>query len=100
MSAADDGIHCDYTMNIGKTGTDGPAITVKKSYEGLEAATLNICSGNIDITSEDDGLNAANSDLTNYDFALNISGGTVNINAEKGGRYRLQRHTYNLRRNC
>ena len=84
VSAADDGIHCDYTMNIGKTGTDGPAITVKKSYEGLEAATLNICSGNIDITSEDDGLNAANSDLTNYDFALNISGGTVNINAEKG----------------
>lgn len=84
VSAADDGIHCDYTMNIGKTGTDGPAINIKKSYEGLEAATLNICSGNIDITSEDDGLNAANSDLTNYDFALNISGGTVNINAEKG----------------
>ena len=84
VSAADDGIHCDYTMNIGKTGTDGPAINIKKSYEGLEAATLNIYSGNIDITSEDDGLNAANSDLTNYDFALNISGGTVNINAEKG----------------
>ena len=84
VSAADDGIHCDYTMNVGKTGTDGPAITVKKSYEGLEAATLNICSGNIDITSEDDGLNAANSDLTNYDFALNISGGTVNINAANG----------------
>ena len=84
VSAADDGIHCDYTMNVGKTGTDGPAITVKKSYEGLEAATLNIYSGNIDITSEDDGLNAANSDLTNYDFALNISGGTVNINAANG----------------
>lgn len=84
VSAADDGIHCDYTMNIGKIGTDGPAINIKKSYEGLEAATLNICSGNIDITSEDDGLNAANSDLTNHDFALTISGGTVNINAEKG----------------
>lgn len=84
ISAADDAIHCDYTMNIGKTGTDGPAITINKSCEGLEAATLNVYSGNIDITSEDDGMNAANSDLTNYSFALNISGGNVNINTEKG----------------
>ena len=84
VSAADDAIHCDYTMNIGKTGTDGPEITVKKAYEGLEAATLSVYSGNIDITSEDDGMNAANSDLTNYDFALKISGGSVNINTENG----------------
>ena len=84
VSAADDAIHCDYVMNIGKTGTNGPAITVKKAYEGLEAATLNIYSGKVDITSEDDGMNAANSDLTNYSFALNISGGSVTINTEKG----------------
>ena len=29
-------------------------------------------------------MNAANSDMTNYSFALNISGGSVNINTEKG----------------
>ena len=84
ISAADDAIHCDYVMNIGENGTSGPIITVKKSNEGLEAATLDICSGNINITSEDDGMNAANSDLTSYSFALNISGGSVHINTEKG----------------
>ncbi len=84
ISAEDDAIHCDYVMNIGKTGTDGPEITVKKSYEGLEAAELNIYSGDIDITSSDDGMNAANSDLENYDFKIEISGGNVNINTEKG----------------
>ncbi len=84
VSAADDAIHCDLAMNIGNTGTDGPKITVKKAYEGLEAAKLNVYSGDIDITSEDDGMNAANSDLTDYSFALSISGGSVNINTEKG----------------
>ena len=84
IDASDDGIHCDYIMNIGSEEADGPAITVKESTEGLEAATLNIYSGNLDITSEDDGLNAANSDLADYDFALNISGGTVKIDAATG----------------
>lgn len=84
ISAADDGIHCDYTMNIGSEDSDGPTITVKESTEGLEAATLNICSGNLDITSQDDGLNTANSNLTDYDFALNISRGTVKIDTSNG----------------
>lgn len=84
VSAADDGIHCDYLMNIGQKGTEGPTITVEKSYEGLEAATLNIYSGNINITAEDDGINAANSDLTDYAFSIDISGGSIYVYSSAG----------------
>ena len=77
IAAADDAIHADYDLNVGADGTDGPSITITDCYEGLEAATLNIFSGNIDITATDDCLNAANSDLSGYDFTMNISGGTI-----------------------
>ena len=77
IAAGDDAIHCDLLLNIGAEGTDGPAITITDCYEAIEAATLNILSGDIDITSSDDCLNAANSDLSGYAFSMNISGGTV-----------------------
>ena len=77
IEAGDDALHCDLVMNVGADGTDGPTITITNAYEGLEAATLNIASGNIDITCSDDCLNAASSLLTDYDFAMNISGGTI-----------------------
>lgn len=77
IDAADDALHCDLTMNVGADGTDGPTITITNAYEGIEAASLNILSGNIDITCTDDCLNAANGDLTNYSFEMNISGGTI-----------------------
>ena len=77
LDAADDALHCDLVMNIGADGTDGPTITIANAYEGIEAAALNIASGSIDITCQDDCLNASNSSLTNYDFEINISGGTL-----------------------
>lgn len=77
IDAEDDALHCDLVMNVGADGTDGPTITITNAYEGLEAATLNIASGNIDITCSDDCLNSASSLLTDYDFAMNISGGTI-----------------------
>lgn len=84
ISAADDAIHSDYELNIGADGTIGPTITITDCYEAIEAATLNICSGNIDITSTDDCLNAANSDLTNYAFSMTISGGTISAYSSSG----------------
>ena len=84
VNSADDGIHCDYVLNIGSEGTTGPTINITKSYEGLEAATLNIYSGNITIYSTDDGINAANSDLTDYAFSLNIAGGDVYVYTSAG----------------
>ena len=77
ISAADDALHSDLILNIGAEGTEGPAINITQCYEGIEGAALNIYSGDISITSSDDCLNAANSDLSGYDFTMNISGGTI-----------------------
>lgn len=77
LDTADDALHCDLVMNIGADGTEGPTLTITNAYEGIEAAALNIASGSIDITCEDDCLNAGNSALANYDFEINISGGTI-----------------------
>ena len=77
LSAGDDALHSDYTLNIGSENTTGPTVTVTASNEGLEGATVNICSGTIHITSTDDCINAANEGLTDYSYAINISGGTV-----------------------
>ena len=84
ISAGDDAIHCDYVINVGASGTMGPSITIKACYEGLEAATLNILSGNISILSEDECLNAANSDLTGYSFSMTISGGAITAYSSTG----------------
>lgn len=84
IAAADDGVHCDYVLNIGTADGDGPTITITDCGEGLEGATLNVCSGNITIHSEDDCLNAANSDLTDYAYEMNIYGGTLAVDAETG----------------
>ena len=84
IAAADDGVHCDYVLNIGTADGDGPTITITDCCEGLEGATLNVYSGNITIHSEDDCLNAANSDLTDYAYEMNIYGGTLAVDAETG----------------
>ena len=76
ISAADDAIHCDYTLQIGAEGTDWPAISITDCDEGLEAAALHVASGDIRIRASDDCLNAANSDLSGFDFSMDISGGT------------------------
>lgn len=77
ISAADDALHSDLVLNIGAEGAEGSAITITECYEGIEGAELNVYSGDISITSSDDCLNAANSDLSGYDFTMNISGGTI-----------------------
>ena len=84
VSAGDDAVHCDLIMNVGAQDTDGPEITVTRCSEGLEAAQLNILSGSIDIVSSDDCLNAANSDLSDYDFSINISGGSISAYSADG----------------
>ena len=77
IDAGDDALHSDLALNIGAEGTAGPIITINSCYEGIEGATLNICSGDITINATDDCLNAANSDLSGYSFSMNISGGTI-----------------------
>ncbi|MGN0414767.1 MAG: carbohydrate-binding domain-containing protein [Agathobacter sp.] len=57
ISAGDDGVHSDVDLII----NDGN-IQITKSYEGLEGTTITLNGGSCDIKSEDDGLNAANTD--------------------------------------
>ena len=91
ISSGDDAIHSDYVLNIGmlaSSGTSdssGPSITVTKSVEGLEGATVNFNCGSAKVTASDDGVNAANSDLASYDFAINLAGGSLWVNAEGDG---------------
>ena len=84
IDAAEDAIHCDLVLNIGADGTDGPTIDITNCCEGLEGAELNVCSGDITINASDDCLNAANSDLTDYDFTMTISGGAIDAYTSGG----------------
>ena len=43
-----------------------------------------VCSGDITINASDDCLNAANSDLTDYDFTMTISGGAIDAYTSGG----------------
>lgn len=56
LSSGDDGIHADTDLQISGANTE---ITVCKSYEGIEATNIIINEGNIAVTANDDGLNAA-----------------------------------------
>ena len=84
LSAGDDALHCDYALNIGAEGTDGPSVTVTSCNEGLEGATVNVFSGSISIQSTDDCINAANADLSGYSYELNIFGGTITARSDNG----------------
>ncbi len=84
VSAADDAIKSDLALNIGAENTEGPVINITKSEEGIEGAAINIYSGSITVHSTDDGINAANSDLDNYNFECNIYGGKVYVDASNG----------------
>lgn len=76
----DDGIHADYLAKI----TDGN-VKINRCYEGVEGAVVEILGGRLDVTSTDDGINAANSDLRNFAFYILISGGDISIDAGGDG---------------
>ena len=85
LSAGDDAIHSDTNLIVGAAdATDAPSIQIDSCYEGFEGANIKILSGDIKINAEDDGINAANADLTDHNFSLDINGGTVYVNTEKG----------------
>lgn len=61
IKTGDDGIHADTTLDVGQNDADNSLINnnILTCYEGLEAGTVNIYSGNISVVSSDDGINAA-----------------------------------------
>ena len=84
ISAGDDALHSDGELNIGADGTDGPSISVTSCYEGLEGTVVNFFSGDIDLHSTDDCINAADSDQPNGDFQINITGGSITASTSNG----------------
>ncbi|MBQ4370324.1 MAG: carbohydrate-binding domain-containing protein [Oscillospiraceae bacterium] len=86
VRAADDGIKCAYTLNIGAEGEDGPRLLVAESKEAVEASEVNIYSGETELHAQEDGINASNKDLDTLSssFACNIYGGSVYIDVPGG----------------
>ena len=72
LASGDDGIHADVTLII-----NGGKLDITNSYEGLEAHTIEVNDGEINLIASDDGLNAGGS----TDASLTINGGTLNIAA-------------------
>lgn len=86
LLSGDKGVHADLGADISSGN-----ISIEKSYEGIEAASINVSGGSIDLTSTDDGFNASDGTpqggMGTYsdNVSLNISGGTVHVNAGGDG---------------
>ena len=89
IDAEDDGIHADHILTIGDHETgEGPDITITDSTEGIEATVINVYGGDIDVTSSDDAVNAANGDGVyegELEYSYNQLGGDVTITAGTDG---------------
>lgn len=84
LSTGDDGVHADGAVSI-EAGT----LTVSQSYEGIEGTTVEISGGQVDVTSSDDGLNAASGTAMGMEaeqgVSITLSGGSVHIDAGGDG---------------
>ena len=103
LSTGDDGIHATDTLSI-----QGGDITIRKSYEGLEGLYIDISGGSIDLTADDDGMNANGEEMWGFggpggppgfgggsaegsdtledaNTYLHISGGEIRVNAYGDG---------------
>lgn len=84
LTATDDALHSDGALTIGAADTDGPAICITGCDEGVEAAQIVICSGDLEITATNDCINAANSQLQDAAFEITISGGNITAFSTSG----------------
>ena len=92
IASGDDGMHSEYNTEF----TSGD-IYITESYEGLESAmgSITINGGNFDIVASDDGINVSaggasagggrKSATATGTYALNITGGYINIDCEGDG---------------
>lgn len=88
LSSGDDGIHSDVAMII-----NNGDISISKSYEALEALTIDINGGKISAVASDDGINVAGGDNgavmgfgdDTSTYYISITGGEVTLNAAGDG---------------
>lgn len=81
LSSGDDGIHADTLVDI----SGSAEINITKSYEGIEAAQINLSGGNVTLVASDDGLNASDGDEWSVSAQISISGGTFIMDAGGDG---------------
>jgi len=94
-AAEDDALTSETVLVI-----EGGEVTVTKSYEGIESATMALSGGTIDVTSSDDGINGSGNATSSGDQAggmqggggmqdtgemIYVTGGTVTVNAGGDG---------------
>ena len=76
LSAGDDGITVSNDDSTDYLYVESGSICITDCYEGLEATTVTIVGGDVNITPEDDGINAQS--------LIEISGGNIKIVNENG----------------
>lgn len=86
IASGDDGIHGDYITTIGvKDGKDEDlTISITDCVEGIEGAEVYLNSGTTKVFASDDGINAANSDLRNYEYKIEVHGGNHYVSCSEG----------------
>lgn len=84
MQVGDDGLHADYELVIGD-GDSEPTININQSVEGIEGAKVTVNSGEVNVFSSDDGINAANKELTDFAYLIEINGGQIYVDAGGDG---------------
>ena len=76
IKTGDDGMHADTSLIVGQESGDvQPTINIEQSYEGLEAGTVYVYGGDIDVVSSDDGINAAGGSSNGTDPGAPGTGG-------------------------
>lgn len=84
LQSGDDGIHADATVTI-----NSGDITIGQSYEGIEGKDIVIQDGNIQVVSQDDGINASDPSVSSSMQAdgstLTIHGGNIVVDAGGDG---------------
>ena len=87
INTSDDGIHADRNVSI----AGNAIVDIQNCFEGIEAETIDISGGKTTIIAIDDGMNATNGDLDEFEqkeiCQINISDGWLDVTVSPQGIY-------------